>query len=483
MPAKTAHSATRHATFLFMGPPLSAFFLPSGPYRLAARWSSKNPFRQGHGLRHEHQRVLTTGKQQRHQRELARFFAFGYDAPVVGNVLTLTMTRRSLSLGAVFPRRDVCSCRTSSVLATWLAGCALLTAACSHPTLPSKTTIIPPPTITCPVAPSVTASNGQSVAVNYDSPTVSDGTAPVSVICAPPSGSTFNVGSTGVTCTATDAVRRAASCSFAVSVALPSPRLGVVTILAFGDSITEGEVPMANEFFGRPRIVEQDKAYPAQLATLLAQRYTSQGAIRIDAFTLEPGNKTDCWTNPPPPTTSGIVVINAGCLGEHAEDATTLSRLDNKLVTYRPDLVLLLEGVNDLNGPTSIPAAVRGVQALIAEARNRGARVIVGTLLPEIAGDVNAGSSYLIVPFNSQLVPAAIGAGATVVDLYSDISTDVTDWISPFDGLHPTEAGYQEIAQVFFNSIKTAFELPPSSTPTTTRQLVLRTAIRRGSRR
>jgi lysophospholipase L1-like esterase len=133
-------------------------------------------------------------------------------------------------------------------------------------------------------------------------------------------------------------------------------------------------------------------------------------------------------------------------------------------VRYRPDVVLLLEGVNDLAGGTTVPGAVRGVQGLVFEARSQGARVLVGTLLPEIAGGKNAGSVDLIVPFNTQLGPAVMNAGAQVVDLYSDVATDVTDWISPFDGLHPTEAGYQEVARVFFNSIKNAFELPPSST-------------------
>jgi hypothetical protein len=45
--------------------------------------------------------------------------------------------------------------------------------------------------------------------------------------------------------------------------------------------------------------------------------------------------------------------------------------------------------------------------------------------------------------------------------------SDPTDWISPYDGLHPTEAGYQEIARVWFNSIQNAFELPRGSTVTT----------------
>jgi hypothetical protein len=43
----------------------------------------------------------------------------------------------------------------------------------------------------------------------------------------------------------------------------------------------------------------------------------------------------------------------------------------------------------------------------------------------------------------------------------------VTDWISPYDGLHPTEAGYQEMAQVWLTSIQNAFELPRGSSVTT----------------
>jgi lysophospholipase L1-like esterase len=303
----------------------------------------------------------------------------------------------------------------------------------------------------------VTTSNGRSAVVTYGSPAVTGGTAPVSVPCTPPSGSTFAVGSTAVTCTATDAVRRTASCSFTVNVTLP-PRLGVTTILAFGDSITEGEVPVAGEFSIRPQFVEPDKSYPADLTTSLWQRYTAQGASRIDAF---------CGNDPPSPATAGILVVNAGCLGERAGDATTLARLIEKIATYHPDVILLLEGVNDLSNAASIPFAMQGVQTLIAEARSRGVRVMVGTLLPEIAGDRNASAVNLIVPFNAQLVPTATNAGARIVDLYSDIATDVTDWISPYDGLHPTEAGYQELARVWFNNVQNAFELPPSSTVTT----------------
>ena len=142
----------------------------------------------------------------------------------------------------------------------------------------------------------------------------------------------------------------------------------------------------------------------------------------------------------------------------------TLARLEDKIVTYHPDVLLLLEGVNDLSAGATIPGAVQSVQRLTTFARGAGVRVLVGTLLPEIAGDADGNAASLIVPFNNVLVPAVTSAGATVVDLYGDLVTDVSDWISPYDGLHPTEAGYQEMARVWFNSIKSLFELPSTST-------------------
>jgi lysophospholipase L1-like esterase len=296
--------------------------------------------------------------------------------------------------------------------------------------------------------------------VSFESPIVTGGSPPVSSSCTPPSGSTFSVGSSSVTCTATDDVHRTASCSFTVTVNPPPlPQLSVTTILAFGDSITEGEIPAFRESGSHPRHLAPDFAYPAQLETLLGQRYTAQGISRLDAT---------CSTDPAPPPTRGLLVINTGCTGERAGGPGTRARLDDKLVTYHPDVVLLLEGVNDLAGPADIPGTVQALGGLIAAARVRGARVLAGTLLPQIAGHAGAAAASLIVPFNTQFVPAAQDAGALVVDLYSPISADVSDWISPIDGLHPTEAGYGEIARVFFDRIRSAFEVTASSSTSAT---------------
>jgi hypothetical protein len=82
----------------------------------------------------------------------------------------------------------------------------------------------PPPgslAITCPANQSVTAQTTSGIAVSYPPFTVSGGTAPISVVSQPASGSVFPVGVTTVSATATDALLKQASCTFTVTVSAP----------------------------------------------------------------------------------------------------------------------------------------------------------------------------------------------------------------------------------------------------------------------
>lgn len=75
-----------------------------------------------------------------------------------------------------------------------------------------------PPALTCPV-PQVIDATGPSGAIAIFSPTVSDNcSGAIAVSCTPASGSTFPIGSTSVSCGATDASSNQSSCNFTVSV-------------------------------------------------------------------------------------------------------------------------------------------------------------------------------------------------------------------------------------------------------------------------
>jgi HYR domain-containing protein len=97
------------------------------------------------------------------------------------------------------------------------------------------------PTITCPAGVSVTAQTGQSsVAVNYPAPAISDNLPGTTVACLPASGSSFPLGATPVTCTATDASGNRSSCGFLVTVNGGPPQI-LVTLPGGGPVIEFGD--------------------------------------------------------------------------------------------------------------------------------------------------------------------------------------------------------------------------------------------------
>lgn len=287
-----------------------------------------------------------------------------------------------------------------------------------------------PPTLSCPANREVSAVQGQPPPVTYDVPTAENGQPPVTVTCAPASGSTFPLGATAVTCTATDALARTATCGFTLTVVVP-PKLSVTKFVAFGDSLTEGVISAAPTLL----LLNTPDSYPSKLQPLLSARYTDQA----------------------------IEVVNEGCAGEFVDSSSMncaggVKRLPDVLDTHRPNVLLLMHGANDLrrDADAGIPHVIGSLETMIGEAQRRGIVVMVATLPPQNpAGSRGDGADEL--PFlNREIVKMAADEGATLVDLFGALGT----WQGYIgvDGLHPTPAGYEKIAQVWFEAIKAKFE-------------------------
>jgi lysophospholipase L1-like esterase len=283
--------------------------------------------------------------------------------------------------------------------------------------------------------------------VSFEPPVVSGGTPPISVACTPPNGSSVPVGVTAITCTARDAEQRTASCTFQVTVTAPS--LTATKFVAFGDSITEGEIDsrcpgtitvrserfLIDDLHLSPRIIDPVRAYPNQLQTLLRARYVEQTPTVTNA-----GKGGECAAGCPAPL-NGV------------------DRLPGVIAQQSPQVVLLQEGINNINSnnSASIPVVVGGLRTMIRDARGRGATVFVGTLLPERAGACRGYAPGLIAPANDQIRAMVSQEGAILVDLYAAFGGVAGDLIGT-DGLHPNEAGYQKIAETFFDEIKARLE-------------------------
>ena len=112
---------------------------------------------------------------------------------------------------------------TQSPAGPYPVGTTTVTLTASDGTLSSQCTAtvtvtdIQAPTITCPADQAVTATSSSGAAVNF-TPSATDNCSTLITSCTPASGSTFQVGTTPVTCTATDGVGLQNSCSFTVIV-------------------------------------------------------------------------------------------------------------------------------------------------------------------------------------------------------------------------------------------------------------------------
>ena len=318
-------------------------------------------------------------------------------------------------------------------------------AGCSSPTAPSTPppTGNPPPdsspalTISCPASSTTSSLTGEPVAVAFTAPVASGGRAPVQVSCTRQSGSLFPVGATSVQCTATDALTLTSSCSFTVTVTAV-PRLSRTKFLAFGDSFTAGEItnPTASSASERvpnfTLIVVPSASYPTLLTSQLRARYTAQ--------------------------TTALTVTNAGWPGELAEDGAR--RLPAVMANTRPEVLLLLEGANELSlyGQSGVARAWAAIDTMAKEGRGRGARVFIATLTPSRPGGRNTIPAQQLVALNDRIRTTAAGEGAVLVDLYAALSADVTRFIG-LDGLHPTELGYQKISDTMLEAIRANLEV------------------------
>jgi lysophospholipase L1-like esterase len=312
---------------------------------------------------------------------------------------------------------------------------ASMTACDDEPTT-RPTPIIPPLAMQCPADVIGQSTTGSPVAIQLPSATTSGGVLPVTISCAP-SGTPFPIGSTRVTCQARDGQGATASCAYNVNVA--PPPLSRTRFLAFGDSMTAGEVthPIGGTIGpqGFPNfrlIVVPSASYPTELLRLLRARYFTQA----QQFT----------------------VTNSGVVGEYTWQGER--RFPAALASSSPQVVLLLEGSNDLAALATndgVTSALIALQTMVRAARASGATVLVATLPPVRPGGQLSLPLAAVQNFNAALRAGASSEGAIVVDLHAALAGDVSRYIG-VDGLHPTEAGYVRIAETFFATIRATFE-------------------------
>jgi lysophospholipase L1-like esterase len=234
------------------------------------------------------------------------------------------------------------------------------------------------------------------------------------------------------------------------------PLLETDLTLAFGDSITTGTTSQVCDMQGTqvPCGAPNDVGYPSRLRNLLRARYPKQTDIDV----TNAGVPAEC-------------VSRSGCTGTSGG-----KRLLDRLGEAH-DLVVILEGVNDLNIGISNSEIINMLRLMIESAKSQGKKVILSSLTPVKAPLDNTGTDPTlwkahperVTSLNAsidalaseQSVPrvnmfAAFGSGPGAYDC--NASSSCRALLSP-DGLHPNAAGYSRMADVINAKIVETFEV------------------------
>ena len=214
------------------------------------------------------------------------------------------------------------------------------------------------------------------------------------------------------------------------------PTLTIKTIMAFGDSLTEGEstgqllVPAMHN----PTTPGVATSYQFKLDATLKSIYTAQ--------------------------VNEIKVLNFGVGGESAVGSAAKDRLQSSLAAQKPDIVLLLHGVNNVNNPeTSMQVIFDAIEELIEEANKLGVKQVFVANLPPQNPTTKARAGRRILEFNAWLPGVAVEENAILVDIHSGINTQTM--LMP-DGLHLNETGNAKVAELFYAAIKAKYHQEPA---------------------
>jgi lysophospholipase L1-like esterase len=207
----------------------------------------------------------------------------------------------------------------------------------------------------------------------------------------------------------------------------PPAALGATRFMAFGDSITWGAMSAwdANFIFAAA-----NGGYPERL----------QSGLRV--------------THSP----QQFTVFNEGLPGELVLNA--MSRFRMLLTSRRPEVVLLLEGINDISNDYDPVRVATALFQLVDAATTAGMPVVVATMyqtypVTDPDGHYRSNGAGVLPAFNAEVRRRAAGRlNVHLLDLEPLMRN--RSYVGA-DGIHLTDSGHEILASSFMQRIESAF--------------------------
>ncbi len=206
-----------------------------------------------------------------------------------------------------------------------------------------------------------------------------------------------------------------------------------LTILCFGDSITQGFARDADGdeygIVGPPRGAWINWwGYEIELEKLIEN-------------TLGPGTSS---------------VYNWGYHGLRSDSALRCDQdwdcLDAVLASRPADMILIMFGANDLYAGISPSATKFNLAEMIDKSRAKGVVPVLGTITPNTADD-QPNSAWIDTYYNPLISDLAREKRAPLADHYEAMDQNWVSLYTSGDGLHLSEPGNQKLARTWYDTI------------------------------
>jgi len=170
---------------------------------------------------------------------------------------------------------------------------------------------------------------------------------------------------------------------------------------------------------------------------------------------------TDFWINIMPEFFAGKPYIDRGISGQTTPQM--LVRLRQDVINLKPKVVVILAGINDINGntgPSTLEMIEDNIQSMAELARASNIQVVLSSVLPcdsiYVRPDLHPAERVLLL--NVWLKKYAADNQCVYLDYFPSLANEKNGLKEEYtnDGIHPNKAGYEVMAPLAEAAVKKA---------------------------
>ena len=174
---------------------------------------------------------------------------------------------------------------------------------------------------------------------------------------------------------------------------------------------------------------------------------------------------TEGWSKTDPAFFSGKPFVNRGISGQTTPQMLIRFRPD--VIDLKPEVVVILAGINDIagnTGPSTLEMIEDNLASMVDLAKSNRIRVILSSVLPAYDFPWRPGlqPAEKVVQLNAWIKNYAEANGCVYLDYFTSMADEIHALKAEYtyDGVHPNLAGYKVMEPLVESAIQKVLEMP-----------------------